>query len=279
MLRPRLGRLSLLLLLGFALAGCEYDEPGQQGRQPTATPDWSITDAVDEVSPDNDAIPCGDARSVHLSLAQTVPNCAGYNFSVLYARAKALVDARVAQIVCPEGCTIRQTYYTHWSWNCAGTKATVNVKAKLRCLEAEAALPPNVGDGSGLNKTAAVTASAPGQGGAIAPAPPANPVPPTKGESIVIDANAPQGAPIVPCNTKVLLSLTYRQKTPNGGPPLMGYESYVDTAKTRARLLYNSFACQPPCTKRPFRALFTSWSLSGADVVVVRVFFEVDCKP
>jgi len=274
-----LRRLSLLLILGFALAGCEYDEPGQQGRQPAGTPDWSITDAVDEVAPDNDSIPCGDARSVHLSLAQTVPNCAGYNFGGLYARAKALADARVAQIVCPAGCTLRQTYYTHWSWNCAAGKATVNVKAKLRCLDAEAALPPNVGDGSGLNKAAAAVTSAPNEGGAIAPAPPAPPRPPTKGESIVIDANAPQGAPIVPCNTKVLLSLTYRQKTATGGPPLMGYESYVDAAKARAQLLYNSFVCQAPCTKRPFRTLFVSWGLTGADVVTVRVFFEVDCKP
>jgi len=278
-----LRRLSLLLLLSLSLAGCKYDEPGQEGQLPAPAPDWGVTVVSDDIAPDAEAIPCGEVRSIHLSLNQTVGNCTGYNFNSLYQRAKVLVDARIGQITCPAGCTIRQAYYTHWSWSCTGTKAKVEVKAKLRCLEAEEPLPPNAGDGSTMNFTAAAVTNATGESGAVAPplpAPPAAPPlprPTAKGEVMVIDANAPLWAPLVMCGQKHLLSVTYRRRTGTGGPPPFGYESYVDEATARARLLHASFVCQGPCVKRRFRPLFTSWGLSGADVVTVRVVFEVDC--
>jgi hypothetical protein len=266
------GRLLPLALAAFFITGCKYDNPGSEGTLPTGAPAVSVT-CTSKAAPATTEVRCNERYKIHVQVTQPVESCSGYNFTNLYQRARDLAEARMGQLTCPQGqaCTVKHAYYTLWRWDCSNNIARVRTKASVLCLNATDAAPQSIGNGASLDKTQPANQRATGEGGGFPPG--------DDGELIEDSTGAVGPAWSMSCPSTTLLRLIYKEKEPVGiAPENHGntYQGFVERAEAKARMIHGLYACATGCSKRPYRALHTSWAYVHPNVEVT-IHFQVEC--
>lgn len=274
------------LSLGLALiaTGCgepDYGKKGSSGTKPAGPVNQPVTYVADPPMP----IPfeeCDKPYEVDVVVTETGVTCEGYDFSDLIEQAKNLVDSRLAEAKCPEGDKCPgppHNYYTYWGWNCANGAATVSVKSRVLCASKGNA----DGTKKGIN-LATQDKKKPLQPPAIDPPDNGKFEHLTFGETIIESLGKGDVSWTVGCGKSKLVEVSYQETNPAAAGLKGGFgnsdtvKEVVKNATDRAKTIYNQFSCEKGCTKQPFAVLYTEWDAPSDDVIVVNVYFTVECK-
>lgn len=133
--------------LVFALVvlgdGCGPDYSRSHGSDGTLPPKMpAVPDTLTEwvmTPPESSLAKCSTPFQFSVRVEQAVPNCEAADFRLLYERALALAQSRIAHYTCPKGCGPAYAWILSQSWDCdvpvgeTRTRAAANVGYGVTC--------------------------------------------------------------------------------------------------------------------------------------------------
>jgi hypothetical protein len=285
-----------LFLLMAGLAGISCQDNGGGGKNQAATPTatstpitgpgssgdpevlkanglarFNYTAGFNDLTP----IPCDERRQVRVRVAQTVPDCKGFNFTALNGEAQKLAKAQMDRIQCPKGaaCSIRNSFYTYYKQQCLGTanyNAYVQLVGYVVCTTA--------GTKDSTTKGIEIPTDM-----ILQPRDRGEPPEFTgdTGEAHAIDVEAlgsPGNAPgmVLSCPSSYVVRVVYREPIPAGGTA--DYTGAIGRAQAQAETLFNLYSCEGNCKKKDsFAPAYVKWDSANGHVVV-EVHFWVKCQ-